>query len=189
MALPLHVFEPRYRKMVVDALKGHKTIGMTLLKPGWEAEYQGRPAVYAAGCAGLLEQCDALADGRFNIVLRGTARFRILEEHAGEPYRLASVEPLEDVIGDEALVKAARKKLLTVIARAADGPAVLVTQPELPDDVFVNALCQSMDLSPVERQSLLSCDSILARYERLLEILEFKILESSYKTSGTDRVH
>ena len=190
MALPLHVFEPRYRKMVVDAWAAHRTIGMTLLKPGWEADYQGRPPVYSPGCAGLMEQCEPLPDGRFNIVLRGVSRFRIVEEHAGEPYRLASVEPLSDLLEDGAgRLAEARKKILAAIGRAADGPAVLVMQPELPHDVFVNALAQSMHLTAVERQSLLDCDRVLVRYERLLEILDFKALESAYGRVGDDKVH
>src|SRR5262245_7327661 len=101
MPLPLHVFEPRYRKMVADVWKAHRTIGMALLKPGWEADYQGRPALYSPGCAGVIEQCEPLEDGRFNIVLRGVSRFRVLQEHAGEPYRLASIEPLPDTLDDD----------------------------------------------------------------------------------------
>lgn len=190
MVLPLHVFEPRYRKMVVDAWAAHRIIGMTLLKPGWEEDYQGRPPVYTPGCAGLMEQFGPLADGRFNIVLRGVSRFRVVEEHAGEPYRLASVEPLSDLMGDdEGRLVEARKKTLAAIGRASDGPAVLVMQPELPHDVFVNALAQSMDLTPVERQSLLDCDRVLVRYERLLEILDFKALEFAYGRRGEDKIH
>lgn len=190
MALPLHVFEPRYRKMVADAWSSHRTIGMTLLKPGWEPDYQGRPAVYAIGCAGRIERHEPLPDGRSNIVLRGLARFRILQEHAGEPYRLASVLALpEQAEGKEAALAAARKKVLAAIGRASDGPSMLVTQPELAHDVFVNALSQSMDLTPVERQSLLDCDHVLERYERLLEILEFKALEAAYGKGGGDKIH
>ncbi len=190
MPLPLHVFEPRYRKMVVDAWKAHRTIGMTLLKPGWEADYQGRPPLYSPGCAGLIEQCEPLEDGRFNIVLRGVSRFRVKEEHGGEPYRLASIQPLADTFGaDAASLDAARRKVLAAIGKASDGPAVLVIQPELPHDVFVNALAQSMDLTPVERQSLLDCDSVVDRYERLLEILGFKALESAHGRGASDRVH
>lgn len=189
MALPLHVFEPRYRKMVSDAWAAHRTIGMTLLKPGWEADYQGRPPVYTPGCAGLMEQCEPLGDGRFNIVLRGLSRFRILEEHAGEPYRLASVEPLLEVLDDTSRLAEARKKVVAAIGRASDGPALLVMQPELPHDVFVNALAQSMDLTPIERQSLLDCDRVLLRYQRLLEILDFKALESAYGRGGGDKIH
>lgn len=189
MPLPLLIFEPRYRKMVADALEGPRLIGMTLLRPGWEADYQGRPPLYPAGCAGYMEQCEPLADGRFQILLRGISRFRILQEHAGEPYRLASVETLEDPLGDEAALEAARRRVIEAIAQAADGPAVLITQPELTHDVFVNALCHSLGLTPVEQQSLLDCDSILDRYWRLLEILEWKRLEGAQGQGGEPRVH
>lgn len=189
MPLPLHVFEPRYRKMVADVMGTHKTIGMLLLKPGWEADYHGRPPVYAAGCAGRVEQCEPLEGGRFNIVLRGLGRFRILEEHAGEPYRVATVEPLADTPGDAVALEERRRYVMAAIGKAADGPAVLVMQPELPHDIFVNALCQTLSLTPVERQSLLDCDSILDRYARLAEILDFRLLEDTYGRGGRPSVH
>jgi Lon protease-like protein len=85
--------------MIADALAGPRVIGMVLLRPGWEQDYHGRPAVYAQGCAGRIEQHEALPEGRSNIVLRGLTRFRILEEHAGEPYRMAAVVPLADAAG------------------------------------------------------------------------------------------
>src|SRR5574341_188092 len=138
MPLPLHVFEPRYRKMVADALRGHRTIGMTLLQPGWESEYDGRPPVYPTGCAGSLEQCDPLEDGRFNILLRGLSRFRIVEERDGEPYRLATVKPLRDDMGDSGSLDAARRQVLAAIGKASDGPTVLVIRQESSHDVFVN---------------------------------------------------
>ena len=189
MPLSLLVFEPRYRKMVADALQREHLIGMVLLCPGWEADYQGRPRVYPVGCAGYMEQCEPLADGRFQMLLRGTSRFRILEEHAGEPYRLATIGALEDPLGDEAALDAARRRVMEAIAQAADGPAILVTQPELTHDVLVNALSHSLGLTPVEQQSLLDCDSILDRYARLLEILEFKRLQHAHRHGGESRVH
>ncbi len=69
--LPLHIFEPRSREMVTDALAGDRIIGMVLLRPGYRADYEGRPAVYPIGTAGVITHSEALADGRFNIVLRG----------------------------------------------------------------------------------------------------------------------
>lgn len=189
MALPLHVFESRYRKMVADVRGSHRVIGMSLLCPGWEADYQGRPPVYPTGCAGIIERCDPLPDGRFNITLRGLSRFRIREEHAGEPYRVATIDALTDEMGDAAAVEAARRRVMAAIGKAADGPVVLVMQPELPHDVFVNALCQSLNLTAIERQSLLDCDAILDRYQRLLEILDFRLLEQTYGRGGGDRVH
>jgi hypothetical protein len=189
MALPLHVFEPRYRKMVKDVLDAHRTIGMTLLRPGWEADYHGRPAVYPVGCAGVVEQWEPLAHGRYNILLKGTCRFRIVEEHGGEPYRLAGVEPCPEGAGDPVALVHARSRILAAIARAADGPREIVLEPELPPETFINAVCQSLSLEPVERQSLLNCDTIPARYDRLLEVLEFRSLEQTHGRGGPGRVH
>src|ERR1051325_3464260 len=78
--LPLHVFEPRYREMVAHALVADRMIGMALLRPGWERQYEGRPPVFDVGCSGVMTHCERLTDGRYNIVLRGVERFRIVEE-------------------------------------------------------------------------------------------------------------
>jgi len=185
MPLPLHVFEARYRKMLGDVLDSHKTIGMALLQPGWEPDYQGRPPIYPIGCAGLIEQSEPVEQGRYNILLRGLLRFRVVEEHDGEPYRLASIEPLADEPGDAAALEDLRKKVMAAIGRATDGPASLVLQSELPHDLFVNALCQSLSLSPIEKQSLLDCDGVATRGARLLEILDFLTLEHTYGRGKT----
>ena len=89
--LPLHIFESRYREMVTDALAGDRILGMVLLQPGYGADYEGRPPVYPIGCAGVITHAAPLDDGRFNIVLRGTERFRILGENDSKAYRLARV--------------------------------------------------------------------------------------------------
>ena len=183
MSLPLHVFEPRYRKMVLDALASHRTIGMVLLRPGWEGDYEGRPPVFERGCAGRIVGSEALADGRLNIVLKGHTRFRIVAEHAGEPYRLASVEPVPEAVGDASILQDVRRKVLAAIGRAADGPTKLVVS-DLPDEVFVNGLCQSLTLEAIERQSLLDCDTVSERYLRLAAIVEFRTLEQSYGGAG-----
>jgi len=189
MPLPLHIFEPRYRQMVRDVAMGDKTIGMLLLRPGWERDYAGCPPVFEVGCAGVLEQCEAMADGRFNILLRGVSRFRILAEHEGQPYRLASVEPLADATGDATELEATRPQLIASIGMASGGRAGLVMQAELPHDAFVNALCQSLALTPVERQSLLDCDTVLERARRLIEILQWKALEQVMGKGSAETVH
>ena len=106
---PLHIFEPRYRAMVADALKGDRIIGMTTLKPGYEANYQGRPPVYDIGCAGVITEVEELPGGRFNIVLRGIVKFRVTGEDDSRAYRLARVEAVPEVLDDSE--KAALRKL------------------------------------------------------------------------------
>lgn len=177
---PLHVFEPRYRALVADALAGPRVIGMVLLRPGWETDYEGRPPVYESGCAGLIERCEELPDGRYNIVLKGIARFRIREERGGGPYRLALVEALDDPAGEPASVQAARQRVVALLARAASAAVVVVARPDVSDELFVNALCQSLELAPVEKQALLDCHGVLARYEALAGLLEFRVLERTF---------
>src|SRR6266540_5148202 len=94
--LPLHIFEPRYREMIADALDSDRMIGMVLLRPGWERDYEGRPPVYPVGCSGVITHVEHYRDGRYDIVLRGLDRFRIVEEDSARSYRRAIVEPAPD---------------------------------------------------------------------------------------------
>jgi len=182
--LPLHVFEPRYRKMVADALETHRTIGMALLRPGYEADYQGRPPIYPVGCAGLIQQHQRLPDGRYNLLLHGRRRFRILVEHGGEPYRLASVEALDDAQGDTPSPAATQNDLVGALRALIGGSPALDIDSDAPTEVVVNGLAQTLGLPPVERQSLLECDTLDARARRLLELLEFHRLERTAGGSG-----
>jgi Lon protease-like protein len=177
LPVPLHVFEPRYRKMVADALGGERVIGMVLLRPGWEKDYEGRPPVFEAGCAGLIDRWEELPDGRYNILLRGLTRFRVREEHGGDIYRIASVDALPDRGGPASTVTVARQRVVGLVSRAAGVPAEAIARADLPDEVFVNALCQSLELDPLEKQALLDSDGVLARYDRLAALLEFRAVE------------
>ena len=96
-SLPLHIFEPRYRSMVADALLGEGEIGMVLLKPGWENDYQGTPEIMTIGCVGKIEQHSQLPEGKYNILLSGLHRFCILNEIEGKIYRQAQVEVLKEI--------------------------------------------------------------------------------------------
>src|SRR4051812_221270 len=91
--IPLHIFEPRYRAMIADALDGERLIGLVMLRPGWEPAYDAEPPVYPIGCAGFITHADRLADGRYNIILRGLEKFRIMQERrartGAETYRVA----------------------------------------------------------------------------------------------------
>ena len=96
-SLPLHIFEPRYRSMVADALNGKGEIGMILLKPGWESDYKGTPEIMTIGCLGTIKHHSELPEGKYNILLSGLYRFRILNEIKGKIYRQAQVEFLKEI--------------------------------------------------------------------------------------------
>jgi uncharacterized protein len=94
---PLHVFEPRYRELLADALAGDRLIAMALLRPGWEQEYHNRPPIHGTVCVGLIRQEESLPDGRSNLLLQGVSRARIVEElDADKRYRVARVELCPD---------------------------------------------------------------------------------------------
>jgi uncharacterized protein len=177
--LPLHIFEPRYRAMVNDSLAGDRIIGMTLLQPGYERDYEGRPAIYPIGCAGVITHADPLPDGRFNIVLRGLEKFRVTGEEQGKPYRLAHVTALPEPVpeADRTPLRQQRQRLEAVLIAAIErSGADPRFPPAIPDEDLVNALAQYIELQPVERQALLECDGPLARCRALIDLLEMKTL-------------
>jgi Lon protease-like protein len=90
--LPLHIFEERYKAMTVDALRGPRRIAMALLGPGWEKNYHGRPAIDPVVCVGEIMSHERLADGRYNFLLRGRKRARVVREYGDEPYRVGWLE-------------------------------------------------------------------------------------------------
>src|SRR6185503_14669326 len=99
VCLPLHIFEPRYREMVSDALDGDRMIGMVLLRPGWEGEYEGQPPIYDVGCSGLITHAERTDDGRYNLVLRGVEKFRVQQEDHARRYRVGTIEPIPESLG------------------------------------------------------------------------------------------
>jgi Lon protease-like protein len=171
--------------MVEDALCSRRTIGIVLLKPGYEHDYQGRPPIYPLGCSGVIVEDERLEDGRHNILLLGQSRFRVLEEQTGEPYRLAAVEELSDPVGDATSLDPLRERVLAALGRLTDGPAVVQLKGDVPSAALVNGLSQGLDLPPVEKLSLLGCDTLVERATRLLEILEFHALERAAGRSAT----
>jgi uncharacterized protein len=181
--LALHIFEPRYREMVADALATDRLIGMVLLRQGWEADYEGRPAVFGVGCSGLITHHEQLPDGRYNIVLRGLDRFRIVGEDHSRAYRQARTEPFPErpLAGAErAVLRHHRARIESLIAPSEQGPGIDPrVAAAMPDDDLVNALAQYLDLEAIERQALLEQPSLTARAQALIELLEMKTLLSA----------
>jgi Lon protease-like protein len=170
---PLYIFEPRYRAMVVDALKGDRIIGMTTLKPGYEANYEGRPPIYAISVAGMITDVEELSGGRFNILLRGLVKFRVTGEDESRPYRLARVDALPEVPDDaeKRALREQRQRLEALVTKGSDSKV----PPEILDEELVNMLAQYVPLDPVERQALLELKSVLLRFQALIDLIESKL--------------
>ena len=179
--LPLHIFEPRYRQMTADALAGDRLIGMVLLRPGHEADYEGRPPVYDIGCTGLITHAEKLEDGRYNLVLRGLDKFTILGEEdpvMGKQYRSAIISPIDETIAaaERELMRESRRKLETLLEPLFEGTMESRLPQNMPDEDLINALAQYLDFDPLEKQALLERLGPLARCHSMIELLEMKAL-------------
>jgi Lon protease-like protein len=125
--LPLHVFEPRYRELVRDALAGRKMLAVARLRPGFEPQYEGRPPVFEVCGAGVIENHQLRPDGRYDLTVRGLSRVRIVIEHPPErSYRLVRAERLVDARSDPRVISAWQTKL---------GPLWRRLAPHLPPPV------------------------------------------------------
>src|ERR1051325_11643168 len=100
VSVPLHVYDPRYKAMIADALKGNRIIGMVLLRPGYEKDYERSPSVFQIGVAGTINEVEQLPNGEYNITLGALTKYRITREEASRPYRIAHVTPIGDVVSD-----------------------------------------------------------------------------------------
>jgi uncharacterized protein len=188
--LPLHVFEPRYRTMTREALAGDRIIGISLLKPGFEADYEGRPPIYPIGCAGVISQSQRAPDGRYNIVLHGLERYRVASELEGGAYRRARVESLPESVGEaeRQLIRAERPRIEALLLTALKASDVQIPE-SLSDEDLVHALCQYLDFQPAERQALIECEGPVARCRALAELLEMQAMLARHPAQSPRGVH
>ena len=166
--LPLHVFEPRYRQMVKDVLDTDQRFGIVLLRPGWEAEYFGAPPVFDLGTLGTIEQAVPLEDGRYNIVVRGDIRFRILDEVSRVPYRTARVIAEPEIAREPAKAYEQREWLADLSRQYLKYLPDQTAVPEIETvdlDALTNALIMSLNLDVEEKQRLLEASDVIARAE------------------------
>jgi len=172
---PFLIYEPRYREMIADALKGNRIIGMVRLRPGFEKDYEGRPPIHDIGCAGTIEEYEQLPDGRYVILLRGLITFRIVTEDQRKAYRLARIEAIPELLKDEdratlsTLRNRVEKALVTLLPLGVDPP-----DPSLEDDEFVNIVAQNFGMPEATRQDLLERNNVLERARALADLLEKK---------------
>lgn len=175
--LPFHVFEPRYRTMLADALTGERLIGLHTLDPDVPPLPDGRAALLPLGCAGEIVEHEPLPDGRSNIVLRGAFRYRLREEREGRVYRLgevdeAPIQPLPQGRGGGP----GRRDLRKLLALAVERLAVSVGRTEarhlpgtLSDEGLVNEAASRLGLGSEDRYTLLAMDALGDRYAWVLD--------------------
>lgn len=175
--LPLHVFEPRYKAMVSDALDGDNLIGVVQLRPGWHEDYFDAPQLYKILSVGTITEVDRWDDGRYDIVLTGVYRTRIMAEIEGLPYRRAEVEVLPDIMqpGREREVTDVHELLINIFEKlSAALPSDLAILPgtdvsSLSPGALTDVMASLLVNDPYERQSLLA-ETDVARRQQLLRV-------------------
>lgn len=177
---PLHVFEPRYRELLRDALAGDRLITMAVLAPGWETNYEGRPALFSMGCLGKIAAHHRQEDGSSNVLLYGLARVRLIEELAPtKSYREAQVQICEDAstTEDAAVWPALQSKLRDTFLRLLPHLPQAKEQWDhvLGSDISLGALTDIiayvLDVKLSRKQDLLAEVNVRRRAEILLEHL------------------
>ena len=176
---PLHIFEPRYRRMMADALNDDRLLAMALLKPGWEADYDKAPPIHPVVCVGRIFKEERLPDGRYNLLLHGLARALVLEEIAGDrPYRSARVRLVEEVPAPPAAESGLRRHLGEQMGRwfADQGPALAQLRQLLESTLPLGTLCDvfafALPVGVEVKQGLLEEPRAEERVRRLLAHLE-----------------
>jgi Lon protease-like protein len=198
---PLHLFEPRYRQLARDVLQGERRIGMMVVRPEHIDEMPGDPPLYPVGCAGVITESHRLPDGRYNLVLLGEHRVRIVaEEQRADPrlYRIARVVRLEDAYPEAEHARVARLRAaivadVGVLVRHAQPDRSHAFDPELfagvDDEIFVNAVANAFAFPAEEKQALLEAGDIPERYARLASSLSFQRLELESASGGRRQLH
>lgn len=172
--LPLHIFEPRYRTMIRDALASDRLIAMVQPK-----DMEEPPALFEIGCLGRIGTCEELEDGRFNLVLDGLSRFRIAREAAVEtPYRQIDADRsgfTEDE--DQVLGIAQRADVEREARRYADALGYMIeweSVSRLDDEMLVNGISQIAPLDIGSKQALLEARDLAGRADLLVQFMQFQ---------------
>jgi Lon protease-like protein len=182
--LPLHIFEPRYRQMIDEALEGDGKIGMVLLKPGWESNYHAKPEIAQIGCLGTIDRHTKFTDGKYNILLRGVNRFQIVKEFDGKPYRRAQIELLKEE-NNECIIAKDHAEKIRLIEHTREFTNLLPdSRPEKIDSVLkackwmselVDQLTYRLDITVEQKQSFLEERDVQKRVELIHLAIQMKI--------------
>jgi len=171
LQLPLHIFEPRYRAMIKDALARDRRIGM--IQP--QRAEEGAP-LYSVGCLGKIGEFEALDDGGFNLILEGESRFRMVRElDAATPFRQIEGELIAD-LPDQALSPVERAGFEREARRFADAQGYAVdweAVTRLDDLSLIDGVSQIAPFDAAAKQALLEADSLPARCELLVQLMQF----------------
>ncbi len=177
--LPLYIFEERYRTMVKETLAGSGELVLALLRTGPEVNYTSASTVHEIACLGKIDTYEELEDGKYNIVVVGIQRVRILREIKHSPYALAEVERLEDIAYDEQSPDILKRHhhlgalfaRFTELATGAKQHAMEL-MPQLDFESLVNMVAMTLNLPTEQKQGLLEIAELPHRCDVLLPVLQ-----------------
>ena len=169
--LPLHIFEPRYRALISDAMARDRRIGM--IQPNGRGD---PPSLYSIGCVGRIAEVEALDDGRFNLILEGQALFRMIRElDVTTAFRQVEAELLP-IRADATLSLGARASLEFESKRFADAQGYSVdwdSVAKLDDESLVNGIAQIAPFDTAAKQALLEAADIEVRADLIVQLMQF----------------
>ncbi len=176
---PLHIFEQRYRQLMDHTLEDNRLMSLILLKPGWENDYEGRPELHSMGCIGHVLAEQKLSDGRYNLLLRGLSRFRIIEEVATSfLYRSARIEliPAVEMSCLNTAMKLRQHLSSSILPRFPDGgirdQLKELFQSELTISSLTDILTYALPIPMMIKQKILESQSIEERAALLVETFD-----------------
>jgi Lon protease-like protein len=177
--LPLHIFEERYKTMTAQALDSDGLIAMALLKSGWERDYYSKPGIESVVCVGRILTHERLPDGKYNFLLEGQTRAKVVQELAIDmPFRVAELEPLVETRTMEIDLVTQRQRLATIFSDRLPQSMALVkqfrqmlTSPMSTADVADLIAFNLLEDVP-EKQRLLAETNVTYRVNRVISALE-----------------
>ena len=180
MHLPLHIFEPRYRAMISDAMARDRRIGMVQPRPNLAAGAGGRadkPALFDIGCVGNIAEFEASEDGRYNLILEGLSLFRIVRElDVATAFRQVEAELIAGPANPEILSLSRRSALESESRAFADAQGYAVdweAVTRLDDESLVNGIAQIAPFDVAAKQALLEAEGIENRAELIIQLMQF----------------
>jgi Lon protease-like protein len=177
-ALPLHIFEPRYRTMIADCLDEDKPFGIVLAKP---ESVHLREEPHLVGTMATIRDLDELEDGCFNLMAMGTTRFRIVSQHREKPYLSGIVEPFEDAVESEDELTALTQQARTLFGRYLDLLVEAVSEQEIEESLPCDAQALSLfianflDVANEQKQHYLELTSAQQRLQEEINILRREV--------------
>lgn len=176
MHLPLHIFEPRYRALVSDAMARDRRIAMIQPRVGERVGTADKPPLFETGCIGYIAQVEALDDGRYNLVLEGISRFRMTRElDVTTAFRQIEGTLIDDS-GDPGLGIADRASVEREARRFAAAQGYLVdweSVTRLDDEALINGIAQIAPFDAAAKQALLEAATLSERAELIVQLMQF----------------